>query len=197
MVVTLVGDEIRIRSMTGAMSELQADAARFLQDEQTSVDAFLSERHAEAALRQVSRGHLQPRSQAVRVTGSVLDASALLAYLRKEPGGERVLEAIVAGGAVMTTVNFAEVATWFTRNGADEAFVRSLRARLVFPLVPVDDDLAIRAALLVPLTRSVGLSLGDRLCLSLAARLKAPALTADRHWHEVAQVAGMSVELIR
>jgi len=115
---------------------------------------------------------------------SVLDASALLAYLRKEPGGERVLEAVVAGGAVMTTV---------MRNGADEVFVRSLRARLVFPLVPVDDDLAIQAALLAPLTRSAGLSLGDRLCLSLAARLKAPALTADRLWHEVAQAAGISV----
>jgi len=131
------------------------------------------------------------------VADSVLDASALLSYLRKEPGGERVLEAIVADGAVMTTVNFGEVATWFMRNGADEVFVRSLRARLVFPLVPVDDDLAIRAALLAPLTRSVGLSLGDRLCLSLAERLKAPALTADRLWREVAEVAGIAVELIR
>jgi len=129
--------------------------------------------------------------------GSVLDASALLAYLRKEPGGERVLEAIVAGGAVMTTVNFSEVASWFVRNGADEAFIRSLRARLVFPLVPVDDDLAIRAALLLPLTRAAGLSLGDRLCLSLAARLGLPALTADRSWREVADAVGLTVDLIR
>jgi len=131
------------------------------------------------------------------VADSVLDASALLAYLRNEPGAERVLQAIVAGGAVMTTVNFGEVATWFMRNGADEVFVRSLRARLVFPLVSVDDDLAIRAALLAPLTRSAGLSLGDRLCLSLAARLQAPTLTADRLWREVAQAAGITVELIR
>lgn len=128
---------------------------------------------------------------------SVLDASALLAYLRNEPGAERVLQAVVAGGAIMTTVNFGEVATWFMRNGADEVFVRSLRARLVFPLVSVDDDLAIRAALLAPLTRSAGLSLGDRLCLSLAARLQAPTLTADRLWHQVAQAAGIRVELIR
>jgi len=49
VVVTLVGDEIRVRSMTGAMSELQADAYRFLQDEKTSVDTFLTERRAEAA----------------------------------------------------------------------------------------------------------------------------------------------------
>ena len=52
-----------------------------------------------------------------------------------------MLEAIVAGGATMTTVNFSEVATWFMRSGADETFIRSLRTRIVFPLVPVDDDL--------------------------------------------------------
>jgi bifunctional DNA-binding transcriptional regulator/antitoxin component of YhaV-PrlF toxin-antitoxin module len=48
VVVTLVGDEVRIRSMATAMSELQADAARFLQGEQSSVDAFIAERRAEA-----------------------------------------------------------------------------------------------------------------------------------------------------
>ncbi len=48
VVVTLVGDEVRIRSIATAMSELQADAAHFLQDEQSSVDAFIAERHAEA-----------------------------------------------------------------------------------------------------------------------------------------------------
>lgn len=46
--MTLVGDEVRIKSMATAMSELQADAARFLQDEHSSVDAFIAERHSEA-----------------------------------------------------------------------------------------------------------------------------------------------------
>jgi len=54
VVVTLVGDEIRIRSMTGAMSELQTDAARFPQDENTSVDAFLTERRAKPLERKTS-----------------------------------------------------------------------------------------------------------------------------------------------
>ena len=94
---------------------------------------------------------------------------------------ERVLAAITAGTA-MTTLNFGEAAGWFVRQGADEAYVRSLRARLVFPLVPFDDDLAIRAALLLPATRSAGLSLGDRACLALARRSGTTALTADRAW---------------
>ena len=131
------------------------------------------------------------------MAASVLDASALLTYLRKEPGGERVLAAILAGGAIMATVNFGEVATWFVRNGADEVFLRSLRSRLAFPLVPVDDDLAIRAALLEPLGRVAGLGLGDRTCLALAKRLGVPAVTADRPWAGPAAKAGIALDLIR
>ena len=126
----------------------------------------------------------------------VLDASALLAYLRAEPGSDRVIAAI-ATGASMTSLNFGEVAGWFIRQGADEAYVRSLRARLVFPLVPFDDDLAIRAALLLPATRSAGLSLGDRACLALAERSGVPALTAERAWSGVAEATGVAVTLIR
>ncbi len=75
--------------------------------------------------------------------------------------------------------------------------VSSLRSGLVFPLTPVDDDLAIRAALLEPLTRSRGLGIGDRLCLALAARSDAVALTANTAWQEIAAAAGVEVQLIR
>lgn len=127
---------------------------------------------------------------------SVLDASALLAYLRREPGWEQVLEAFT-GTTTMTTVNFGEVAGWLMRNGADAATVRALRTGLVFPLTPIDDDLAIRAALLEPLTHLKGLGIGDRLCLALAARSGAVALTVDAAWQEIAGVAGVEVRLIR
>lgn len=127
---------------------------------------------------------------------SVLDASALLAYLRREPGWEQVLEAFT-GTAMMTTVNFGEVAGWMVRNGADEAAVRAVRTGLVFPLTPVDDDLAIRAALFEPLTWFKGLGIGDRLCLALAARSGAVALTADAAWQEIAGPTGVEVRLIR
>ena len=130
------------------------------------------------------------------MTRSVLDASALLAYLRREPGWEQVLQAFT-GTAMMTTVNFGEVAGWLVRNGADEAAVRTLRNGLVFPLIPVDDDLAIRAALLEPLTRPKGLGIGDRLCLALAARVNGVAVTADAAWHEIAAGVGVEVQLIR
>lgn len=130
------------------------------------------------------------------MTRSVLDASALLAYLRREPGWEQGLQAFT-GTAAMTTVNFGEVAGWLVRNGADEAAIRGLRNGLVFPLTPVDDDLAIRAALLEPLTRFKGLGIGDRLCLALATRSNAVAVTADAAWQEIAKAVGVEVKLIR
>jgi PIN domain nuclease of toxin-antitoxin system len=130
------------------------------------------------------------------VARSVLDASALLAYLRQEPGWEQVLEALT-GTTTMTSVNFGEVAGWMVRKGADEAAVRGLRNGLVFPLTPVDNDLCIRAALLEPLTRAKGLGIGDRLCLALAARSDSVALTADAAWQEIAAGAGVVVQLIR
>jgi ribonuclease VapC len=67
----------------------------------------------------------------------------------------------------------------------------------VYPLTPVDDDLAIRAALLEPLTLSKGLGIGDRLCLALAARTTAVALTANAWLAEVAEAVGVEVQLIQ
>ncbi|MEV1295701.1 hypothetical protein [Pseudonocardia sp. NPDC049635] len=53
--------------------------------------------------------------------------------------------------------------------------VRTLGIRIE----PLD---AATAAKLCPATRTVGLSLGDRCCLALAARLDGPAITADQAW---------------
>lgn len=129
----------------------------------------------------------------------VLDASALLAHLRDEPGADVVAEAI-ASGAVISTVNLAEVFSRVADRGADPA---KLAAELtqsglldgaitVEPFTTAD---AIDAGRLRPLTRDAGLSLGDRACLALARRLDAPALTADTDWQGVAH--GVELRPIR
>ncbi|MFI5003455.1 MAG: type II toxin-antitoxin system VapC family toxin [Solirubrobacterales bacterium] len=119
----------------------------------------------------------------------VLDASALLAHLRDEPGGDLVAEAI-AGGAVISTVNLAEVLSSSTDHGVDpvqlstELSDRGLLdgALATEPFTAAD---AVEAARLRPLTRSAGLSLGDRACLALARRLDGVAVTADNAWARV------------
>ena len=117
---------------------------------------------------------------------SVLDASALLAYLQDEPGAFLVAEALVQG-AVMSAVNWAEVLSKLAERGQDpDAVATHLveqgllnKAILVYSL---DEVLARGTAKLYTRTRSVGLSLGDRSCLALALSLGLPALTTDRVW---------------
>jgi PIN domain nuclease of toxin-antitoxin system len=125
----------------------------------------------------------------------ILDASAILAFLLAEPGQDRVAEALLED-TTMTTVNFAEVATKYVLRGAKER-ARTLADRLPLTLVPVDQDLALRAALMADLTRPAGLSLGDRICLALAQRTGQTVLTADRSWLGIAQAIGVRVELVR
>ena len=124
---------------------------------------------------------------------AVLDSSALLALLRKEPGADRV--AAAARQSVVSTVNLAETATVLTDIGIPKADLRSVLSDLSLTTVPFDEEDALLAAELRPLTRAAGLSLGDRACLALAQRRKLPALTADRAWADLD--LGIEVRLIR
>ncbi|MGQ0590240.1 MAG: type II toxin-antitoxin system VapC family toxin [Sphingosinicella sp.] len=126
---------------------------------------------------------------------TVLDASALLAGLRREPGAERVGAALDA--AVISTVNLAEVVAGLARNGATEKEVRAAIRTVSVTAIPPDEEMAVDAGLLRGVTDRAGLSLGDRFCLALARRLGAPALTADRKWAAVAAEVEVAVELIR
>lgn len=124
---------------------------------------------------------------------AVLDASAVLALLFGEPGAEAVVEHIAAG-AVMSTVNLAEVATVLVRNDRDpNAVLDSLRAQV--DVQPFTDADAFTTAQLYPLVSARGLSLGDRACLALARRLDAPAVTVEHLWAELG--LGVTVETVR
>lgn len=125
----------------------------------------------------------------------VIDASALLALLRNEKGGAAV--APLLAEAAMCTVNLSEVVAHYAQTGSSDADIRSLLAGLGFESVALDDDLASAAGMLTPLTRSAGLSFGDRACIALALRLHAKVITADRIWARIADAVGVEVELIR
>jgi len=114
--------------------------------------------------------------------------------LFQEPGRERVSDAIGDGASILS-VNLSEVITRMLERGMSEPRIRSILGTVNATVVPFDEDLAYRAALLRSATRPAGLSLGDRACLALAERLAVPALTADRAWGTL-QV-GVQVEVIR
>lgn len=126
----------------------------------------------------------------------VLDASALIALLRDEPGAEQVAEALDEPGiagvstAVVSTVNLAEV---HQQLGDDLPGLIGPDGVVRPVAFGVEDARA--AAALAAGTRAAGLSLADRACLALAIRLGQPVLTADRAWATVA--VGAEVQLIR
>ncbi len=114
------------------------------------------------------------------MTAAVFDASALLALLNEEPGGDRAAAAL--SGASINAVNLSEVLGHLLRRGVPgEAGVEAILS-LGLDVVPFDRDLAVDTAELERGVRQFGLSLGDRACLATARRLRQPAITADRAW---------------
>jgi len=113
----------------------------------------------------------------------VFDASALLAVLGQEPGGDVVSEQLEARDGVVASVNYAEVLTKLIDRGLDEATAQLAWHSLGLKVHPVDEGIAAVAALLRPTTRALGLSLADRCCLALARQLgNVTVVTADRPW---------------
>lgn len=109
-----------------------------------------------------------------------LDASALLAFLQDEPGCDQV-EAVLPE-AVISSVNWAEVVQKSIAAGVDIDGLREDLAALGLAILPFTAEEAEITGRLWQQTRQHGLSLGDRACLSLGFRLKAPVLTANQIW---------------
>lgn len=97
---------------------------------------------------------------------TVLDASAVLAWMAGETGGDQV-EALLDGG-VISTVNWSEIWQKLDSRGADASRALSRLVVLGLRAEPLNAPDAVRAAQLWSLTRAAGLSLADRCCLALA-----------------------------
>ena len=123
----------------------------------------------------------------------VVDASALLAVMKNEPGGEVV--ASVLDDSAISAVNLAEVVTRVCDDGMDEVQARALLSRYPCETITFDETQAWDAGMLRTHTRSSGLSLGDRACLALGRALGLPVLTADRSWRNLH--VGIEIRLIR
>ncbi|PRW63774.1 PIN domain-containing protein [Actinopolyspora mortivallis] len=114
---------------------------------------------------------------------TVLDTSAVLAWLREEDGAAAVDPLLAT--AVMATPNWSELAQKLLQHGVDASRTLARLRVLGITVEPFTDTDAQLAAELWPHTRSAGLSLGDRACLAVARRLELPAATADRAWRSV------------
>lgn len=130
---------------------------------------------------------------------SVLDASAFLAYLRDEPGAEIVENALI-DGCYISIINWVEVLSKVVDLGeSPEEIIKRLRDEGLLEnsleIIACNEEDAITIAKFRPLSKSAGLSLGDRACLALGKRLNLPVLTADKVWSSLS--LGITINLIR
>jgi PIN domain nuclease of toxin-antitoxin system len=129
----------------------------------------------------------------------VLDASAVLAMILEEPGGERVdalLDAMEFGSdaeVFISSVNWCEILTRMQREKLAISGDRLSAVLAGVELVPFVRAEAELAAAFSSVSRA--LSLGDRACLALAKSKQAIAWTTERLWSQCA--VGVPIELIR
>lgn len=122
----------------------------------------------------------------------MLDSSAVLALIFEEPGAELVESTLP--GALISTVNLAEIIAKLIDRGSSHEIARSAVENLGAEIIEFDINQAILAGELRTVTRSLGLSLGDRACLALARERNLPAMTSDTSWGKLPNV---NVILIR
>lgn len=126
----------------------------------------------------------------------VLDSSVLLAILNGEPGAEIFTKKpSLLANSTISAVNLAEAYSKVMTLGGDPVEAWDTITAPVTDVVPFDTDQAEIIGRLVSLTRSRGLSLGDRACLGLGIALKSPVYTTDRAWKDLK--VGVTIHVIR
>ncbi len=116
------------------------------------------------------------------MTNIVLDSSAVLAMVYREPGGKRVHATIVSPlyRVSISAVNWCEVLTKLSQKSP---VMTADKLTAMLPGVEVmqfGQDEAVQVATLAKTCPNI--SLGDRACLALASGLDATAWTTDKIW---------------
>jgi ribonuclease VapC len=125
----------------------------------------------------------------------VLDASALLALINREPGWQVVARAAAGDDATISAVNYSEVLQKTARVGIAAEEIDSALDELAITVTPFG-RLDARLAASFYRHRS-DLSLADRVCLALGRSLSSATYTTDRNWEDWADDFGVTVVVIR
>ena len=125
----------------------------------------------------------------------VLDASALLALINREPGWEVVARAAAGDDATISAVNYSEVLQEAARVGIAAEEIDAALDELAITITPFG-RLDARLAASFYRHRS-DLSLADRVCLALGRSLSSATYTSDRCWLDWADDLGVHVVAIR
>ena len=123
----------------------------------------------------------------------VIDASALLAAIHNEKGGDYVQQHIER--CVISSINWSEVLQKLERAGIEANQIEISLKALGLSIIDFNDEDAHIAASLWSKSKDSGLSLADRACLATGKRLKTTVITADKAWGELE--IDITIQLIR
>lgn len=113
----------------------------------------------------------------------VLDASAFLALVNNEIGKD-VVEPLLPH-SIMSSLNVSEVVSELdSKLSLPLAHIQKILC-LIPEVYQFNKELAVQTGLLKKSSTHLGLSLGDRACLALAAHLTLPVYTADKAWSKL------------
>ena len=124
----------------------------------------------------------------------VLDSTAVIAVLYAEPGHQYINE--VLHKSALSAVNLAEIVNKLAQRGPTSEALRESLVRLKLQVEDWSEDMAYRSAEFSSFSKSHGLSLGDRACLTLAKQLRATAVTSDRTWRRLPSL-GVTIMIFR
>ncbi len=123
----------------------------------------------------------------------VVDTSAIVAFLRGEPGQDAVAARLT--DACMSAVSVAELMARMAKDGLSPASTMAHLRDVALDIVPFDGDQIEIAGTLIGLGRRHGIGLGDCCCIALARVRGCPVLTADRAWTKLG--IKVDIQLIR
>lgn len=124
----------------------------------------------------------------------VLDASALLALVNQEPIGQDLVAEMLPRSLV-SAVNASELVAKLTDQGMPGDEVQGVLAALDLTVISFDEGQGLVAGYLRPVTKHLGLSLGDRACLALGLQTQCSVVTADKAWAKLE--LGIEIRVIR
>jgi ribonuclease VapC len=124
----------------------------------------------------------------------VFDASAVLAAIFMEPGGDTASALWQEEDSFISAVNYAEVIAKLNERGMSHEEISIVMDGVPLEVINFDTATALAAGLMRRKTKALGLSLRDRACLSVGRIEDAQIVTAERLWKKL---TGFNFSFIR
>jgi len=136
---------------------------------------------------------LTPTRKKTIISKVILDASALLALIKNEPGASTVEDLL--GQIVMSTLSLMEVATTLLQSDMTLQECEECLLPLISQLISFDTSHALLTASLTKQVKDKDLTLEARACLALGIKMNLPIYTANQEWSEL-KITGIDISLI-